>query len=57
MGEIVLRVNELAKLFGEEEQKSMKRQVREKTAEVHEKIKKKQKLSMDDILAFQASSE
>ncbi len=54
---VSLRVNELSKLFGEEKRKSVKSQIREKTAEVQEKIKKRQKLSMEDILAFQASDE
>jgi len=51
------RVDELAKLFNEDEHKSFKEKVREKTAEVKDKIKKKQKLKMEDILMFQASKE
>ncbi len=51
------RVQELAKLFNEEEGKSFQHIVEQKTAEVKEKIKKGKKLSMDDILAFQASKE
>ncbi len=51
------RVQKLNKSFWEEEEKSFNEKVREKTAAVQEKLKAKKKLSMDDILAFQASKE
>jgi chromosome segregation protein len=52
--ELLARVKVLSKVFNEEEEKSYKTQVREKTAEVREKMNKRQKLSTEDILAFQA---
>lgn len=55
--ELRKRVDELSKLFSEEEYKSFKEKVKEKTAEVKDKIKKKQKLKMEDILTFQASKD
>ncbi|MBI4147298.1 hypothetical protein HY494_01455 [Candidatus Woesearchaeota archaeon] len=55
--EIQARVDELSKQFNEKEEKSFKEQIKEKTAQVSEKIKKKQKLNIDDILAFQALDE
>ena len=55
--EIQSRVQELGKLFNDTEEKSFKEQIKEKTAQVKEKILKKQKLKIDDILAFQASDE
>lgn len=51
------RVNELSKLFTNEDRKSRKQILREKTSEVVEKIRKRQKLSTEDILAFQATEE
>ena len=48
------RVKELSQIFSENEKKSFKEQLKEKTAQVSEKIKKREKLSMEDILAFQA---
>ncbi len=53
--ETLSKVKELSALFSQEETKSFKEQMREKTAQVAEKIKKKEKLNIDDILAFQAS--
>ena len=47
------RVKELSKIFSENDKKSFKEQLKEKTAQVSEKIKKREKLSMEDILAFQ----
>lgn len=55
--ELLSRVNELNKLFKKEENKSNKTKINEQTTAVKEKIMKKQKLSMEDILAFQASKE
>lgn len=55
--EIQSRVNELGKLFKDEEEKDFKSLVREKTAQVQDKLKKGKKLSTEDILAFQASKE
>ncbi len=55
--ELQARVKVLGKVFHDEEEKSYKTQVREKTAEVKEKLKKRQKLSTEDILAFQAIKE
>jgi len=55
--EVSLRVNELGKLFKEEDHKSFEKQVEERTIEVKDKIKRRQKLSTEDILAFQASKE
>ena len=55
--ELYSRVQELSKNFNEKEQKSFKEQIKEKTAQVSEKIKKKEKLKIDDILAFQALDE
>jgi len=57
LAEISARVDELAKILHEEREKSFQVKVQEKTAEVNEKIKKGKKLSMDDILAFQATKE
>lgn len=54
---VAARVKELAALFEEEQEQNFKHQVKEKTAAVTEKLKKGKKLSMDDILAFQASKE
>jgi len=51
------RVDELSKNFNAKEQKSFKEQLKEKTAQVTEKIKKREKLKIDDILAFQALDE
>lgn len=51
------RVEELSKNFNDKEQKSFKEQIKEKTAQVSEKIRKKEKLKIDDILAFQALDE
>src|SRR3989338_1876861 len=55
--EIQSRVQELGKLFHDTEEKSFKEQIKEKTAQVSEKIKKREKLKIDDILAFQALDE
>src|SRR3989344_1145321 len=55
--EITARVKELSEMFNEVEEKSFREQIREKTTQIKEKIKKKQKLNMDDILAFQALDE
>ncbi len=57
LAEISARVDELAKLFHEEKEKSFRSKVREKTEEVKEKIKQRKKLSTEDILAFQALDE
>ncbi|MBI2668216.1 hypothetical protein HYX14_00060 [Candidatus Woesearchaeota archaeon] len=57
LDEIEARVNELAKLFKEEEEKSFQQIAREKTAEVKEKLSKRKKLTTEDILAFQAMKE
>ena len=54
MQELQTRVTELGKLFNEEEEKSFKVKVKEKTAEVKEKMRSGKKLSTADILAFQA---
>lgn len=55
--EVEKRLAELRKIFQEEEEKSFSEKVREKTAEVTEKLKTKKKLSMEDILVFQAGKE
>ena len=55
--ELLPRLTELSKVFHENEEKSYQSILREKTAEVQEKIKKRQKLSTRDILAFQATKE
>lgn len=55
--EVVSRVEELGKILGEEDKENFRQKVREKTAKVREKIKKKKKLSTEDILAFQAMDE
>ncbi len=55
--ELVARVNELAKLFHDDNEKSFKAKAREKSAEVQEKLKSGKKLRMEDILAFQAGKE
>ncbi len=52
--ELAKQVSDLAKQCGEEEDRSFKAKVYEKTEEVREKIKKGKKLSTEDILAFQA---
>lgn len=57
MQELQSRIHELSKLFDEDQKKNFKDKIKEKTAEVSEKIKKKEKLKMDDILAFQALDE
>ncbi len=57
LDDLFQRVNELSKLFKNEDQKSRKQILREKTSEVVEKIRKRQKLSTEDILAFQATEE
>ncbi|MEW5896311.1 MAG: hypothetical protein AB1668_01340 [Nanoarchaeota archaeon] len=55
--EAAVNVDELGKILGEEDKKKFRQKVREKTAEVKEKIRKKKKLSTEDILAFQAMDE
>ena len=55
--EKLTRVNELAKLLHEEEEKDYNSKVRERTAEVKEKLRKGKKLTTEDILAFQAMKE
>lgn len=55
--EMVARVNELAKLFQEEDEKSFRMKARERSAEVQEKLMQGKKLRMEDILAFQAGKE
>ncbi len=50
-------VQGLSKFFKGKEEKSLKEQLQEKTAQVSEKIKKKEKLKMEDILAYQAGTE
>ncbi|MBI2151472.1 hypothetical protein HYU21_01965 [Candidatus Woesearchaeota archaeon] len=55
--ETLPRLTELSKSFQENEERSYQSILREKTAEVQEKIKKRQKLSTRDILAFQATKE
>ncbi len=57
LDELLQRINELGKIFGEEEKKDFRKQVQERTAAVTEKLRRKEKLSMDDILAFQATRE
>ncbi len=57
LDELAQRANELGKLFTDEDRKSRKQIIKEKTSEVVEKIRKRQKLSTEDILAFQASEE
>ena len=51
------KADELAKVFHEESEKSFRTKVKERTAEVQEKLKKGKKLRMEDILAFQASKD
>lgn len=51
------QVEELSKNFNDKAEKSFKEQIKEKTAQVTEKIKKREKLNIDDILAFQALDE
>ena len=51
------RVTVLSRLFKDEEEKSFKTKVKEKNAEVQDKLKKGKKLSTEDILAFQATKE
>ena len=57
MDEAQSRYTELSKIFRQQEEKSFKVQVQEKTALVQEKLKKGKKLSTEDILAFQATKE
>ncbi|MDP3699005.1 MAG: hypothetical protein Q8R47_05450 [Nanoarchaeota archaeon] len=57
MQELQSRLQELSRQSNDKEEKSLKEQIKEKTAQVSEKIKKKEKLKIDDILAFQASDE
>ena len=52
--DLLKRVNELAKILDEQQEMSFKEKVKERTAEVREKIKTRKKLSTEDILAFQA---
>jgi len=47
----------LSKQFNDKNEKSFRQQIKEKTAQVSEKIKKKEKLKMEDILAYQAMDE
>jgi len=51
------RVKELSKLFEDKDKKMRQNKAQVRTAEVKEKLKKKQKLSTEDILAFQALDE
>ena len=55
--ELQSQVQELSKLFTDKEEKSFHEQIKEKTAQVSEKIKKREKLKIEDILAYQASDE
>lgn len=55
--QISARSEELAKLFHEDTEKSFKAKAYQRTEEVKEKIRTHKKLSMDDILAFQALKE
>ena len=55
--EVLVRYTELSRMFKQEEEKSFTMKVKEKTAEIQEKIKKGKKLSTEDILAFQAMKE
>lgn len=57
LDELQARIGELSKVLNEEDEKDFKSKVQEKTAEVKEKLKKRQKLSTEDILAFQASKD
>jgi uncharacterized coiled-coil DUF342 family protein len=54
---ILKRVTELSKLFKDEEAKDYQSKAVQKTTAVQEKMKKGQKLSTEDILAFQALNE
>jgi uncharacterized coiled-coil DUF342 family protein len=49
-----VRVTELGKILHEEDEKDYSTRVKDKTNEVKEKLRKRQKLSTEDILAFQA---
>jgi uncharacterized coiled-coil DUF342 family protein len=51
------RITEINKLLNQEEEKSYNQIAKEKTAEVEEKMKKRKKLSTEDILAFQSTKE
>ncbi|MBI4983090.1 hypothetical protein HZC32_00395 [Candidatus Woesearchaeota archaeon] len=55
--EKLARLNKISKVLREEEENDFNFKVREKTAEVREKLKNRKKLSTEDILAFQASRE
>lgn len=57
MQDLQVRIQELSQQFHDKEEKSLKEQLKEKTALVSEKIKKKEKLKIEDILAFQALDE
>ncbi len=57
LDELQVRINELSKILNIEDERNYKDKVREKTAEVAEKIKKGKKLTTADILAFQATRE
>lgn len=53
----IARVNELAKLFQEDDEKSFQAKARERSTEVQKKLLQGKKLRMEDILAFQAGKE
>ncbi len=55
--DLLIRVNELAKVFHGEEEQGFQARIKERTEQVTEKLRKKKKLSTEDILAFQASKE
>ncbi len=55
--EMLKRVKELNVIIQEEDQKKHNDEVDRKTAAVEEKLKKRKKLSTEDILAFQAKEE
>ncbi len=57
LDDILSRVNGLARVFHEEEERGFQIKARERTEEVTEKLKRKKKLSTEDILAFQALKE
>lgn len=57
MDDVMARCAELNKILKQENEHQISVKLREKSAEVQEKIKKGKKLSTEDILAFQATKE
>ena len=55
--DLLSRVNQLAKLFHEEDEQGFQAKIKERTEQVTEKLRKRKKLSTEDILAFQALKE